>query len=90
MESLVRGTIAAAPEIDVLIGKKAEHWRMDRMPNVDRNILRLAVFEMTRGGTPVAVVIDEALELARRYTEEEAIPFLNGVLDAVKREALPG
>jgi N utilization substance protein B len=61
-------------------------WRMERMPAVDRNILRLAVYEMTRGGTPAPVTIDEALELARKFSGEESVQFVNGVLDAVRRE----
>jgi transcription antitermination protein NusB len=84
-EVLVRGTIERAPEIDEQIARHAEHWRMERMPTVDRNILRLAVYEMTFGGTPAAVVIDEALELARRFSNEESVQFVNGVLDAVHR-----
>jgi N utilization substance protein B len=64
------------------------------MPVVDRNILRLAVYEMTSVGTPAPVVIDEALELARRFSSEESVAFINGVLDAVRRAVpvtdLPG
>ena len=58
---------------------------MERMPAVDRNILRLAVYEMTHGGTPAAVAIDEALELARKFSSEESVQFVNGVLDAIHR-----
>ncbi len=57
------------------------------MPAVDRNILRLAIFEMRHTETPAAVVIDEALELARRFSNEESVHFVNGVLDAVHRGA---
>jgi N utilization substance protein B len=85
MESLTRGTFAQREMLDELIAKKAEHWRLDRMPLVDRNILRMAIYEMKDLGTPPAVVIDEALELARRYSEEEAIPFINGVLDSIRK-----
>lgn len=85
MESLARGTTAQREMLDELIAKKAEHWRLDRMPLVDRNILRMAIYEMKDEGTPPAVVIDEALELARRYSEEEAIPFINGVLDSIRK-----
>jgi len=56
------------------------------MPAVDRNVLRLSVYEVTRGGTPAAVAIDEALELARKFAGEESVQFVNGVLDAVRRE----
>jgi transcription antitermination protein NusB len=85
METLVKGSILHLEELDRLIVLRAEHWRLERMPVVDRNILRMAIFEMKYEGTPAAVVIDESLELARRYSEEEAIPFLNGVLDAVRK-----
>jgi N utilization substance protein B len=83
---LVRGTVEHLAAVDEQITKHAEHWRMERMPAVDRNILRLAVYEMTRAGTPAPVTIDEALELARKFSNEESIQFVNGVLDAVRRE----
>jgi len=84
--SLVRGTVENITEIDERITRHAEHWRMERMPAVDRNVLRLSVYEMTRGGTPAAVAIDEGLELARKFAGEESVQFVNGVLDAVRRE----
>ena len=83
---LVQGTVNHVEELDERISRHAEHWRMERMAAVDRNILRLAVYEMTHGGTPPAVTIDEALELARRFSNEESVQFLNGVLDAINRE----
>jgi len=86
LELLVHGTVERAGEIDALISGHAEHWRLERMPAVDRNILRLAVYEMRHTETPPAVVIDEALELARRFSNEESVHFVNGVLDAVRRE----
>ena len=86
VNELVRGTVEHLAEVDDRITRHAEHWRMERMPVVDRNILRLAVYEMTRGGTPAPVSIDEALELARKYSNEESVQFVNGVLDAVRRE----
>ncbi len=86
MEELVTGTLARLPRIDAKIGGHSEHWRLDRMPVVDRNILRMAVYEMTVVGTPAPVVIDEALELARRYSSDESVAFINGVLDAARRE----
>lgn len=85
METLVRGASENAPEIDRRIAEKSEHWRLERMPAVDRNILRLAVHEMTKLDTPVPVVIDEALELARQFSGDESVGFINGVLDAVHR-----
>jgi N utilization substance protein B len=87
MESLVRGTVDRSPEIDELIKKHAEHWRLERMPVVDRNVLRLAVYEMLHTETPAAVLIDEAIELARQFSGEESVQFVNGVLDAVRRES---
>ena len=83
---LVRGTVEHVAEVDEHISRHAEHWRMERMPAVDRNILRLAVYEIKRGGTPAAVAIDEALELARKFSNEESVQFVNGVLDAVHKE----
>jgi N utilization substance protein B len=89
MEQLVHGTSAATPAIDLRIARHSENWKIDRMPIVDRNILRLAVYEMTALGTPAAIVINEALELARRFSGEESVPFINGVLDAIYKES-PG
>jgi transcription antitermination protein NusB len=86
VSELVHGTVAHIANIDESITKHAEHWRMERMPAVDRNILRMAVWEMSRGGAPPPVAIDEALELARKYSTEESVQFINGVLDAVRRE----
>jgi N utilization substance protein B len=84
--SLVRGIIARREEIDGLIQGSAKHWRLSRMALVDRNILRLAVFELLeeRSLAP-AIVIDEAIEIARKYSGEEATIFVNGVLDAVRK-----
>jgi N utilization substance protein B len=89
VEDLVKGTVEHIQEVDERITRHAEHWRIERMPAVDRNILRLAVYEMTRGGTPPPVAIDEALELARKFSNEESVQFVNGVLDAVRREMPP-
>jgi N utilization substance protein B len=89
MEELVRETVSRLEEIDEQIRKHSEHWRLVRMPAVDRNIIRLAVCELLWLPTPPAVVIDEALELARRFSGDESVPFVNGVLDAVKREVKP-
>lgn len=85
MEALARGAAGKTPGIDRLIREKSEHWRLERMAVVDRNILRLAVYEMFDVGTPAAVVIDEALELARQFSGDESVSFINGVLDAVHR-----
>lgn len=89
MEDLVDGTFERRPEIDAHIQQHSEHWRVERMPAVDRNILRLAVYELLNGKLPPPVVIDEALELARRFSGQESVAFMNGVLDAVRKN-LPG
>lgn len=88
--SLLEGTIAHLEEVDGLISRHAEHWRMERMPAVDRNILRLGVYEMLHGATPAAVTIDEALELTRKFSGEESVQFVNGVLDAIHRSQPAG
>ena len=88
-EDLAQGAIKRVAELDELIGQHSEHWRIERMPVVDRNILRLAIHEMSTMATPAAVVIDQALELARRFAGEESIAFLNGVLDAVNHTIRP-
>ena len=76
-----------AEEIDQLIERNAEHWRMDRMAAVDRNLLRAGVAEFLGfPETPRAVVINEALEIARRFSTPESVHFINGVLDSVARE----
>jgi transcription antitermination protein NusB len=86
MEELARGASEMAPDIDHRIAEKSAHWKIERMPIVDRNILRLGIYEMSRHETPAAVVIDEALELARQFSGEESVAFINGVLDAVHKE----
>jgi N utilization substance protein B len=86
MEELARGASEMAPDIDHRIAEKSAHWKIERMPIVDRNILRLGIYEMSRQETPAAVVIDEALELARKFSGDESVAFINGVLDAVHKE----
>ena len=83
--NLLRGVVRRAPTIDELIKKHAEHWRMERMSAVDRNILRLAVYELLEKSAAPAVVIDEALEIGRRFSGDESARFLNGVLDAIEK-----
>lgn len=86
-EDLFRVAIDRTAEIDGLIESKAEHWRMERMAAVDRNILRASVAElMAFPDTPRAVVINEALEIARRFSTPESVQFINGVLDSVGRQ----
>ena len=85
---LFGGTVAVAGEIDALIRQHTEHWRLERMPVVDRNILRLGVYEILyRRETPPAVVINEAMEIARKFSEEESVAFINGLLDSIRKEA---
>jgi|SRR5579859_1840775 len=86
VDGLVKGVAENIAEIDRRLAQHAEHWRIARMPAVDRNVLRMAIYEMMALGTPPAVAIDEAIELARRYSSEESVHFINGVLDAAKRE----
>jgi transcription antitermination protein NusB len=85
MEELAKGTSDMATDIDNRITSKSANWRLERMPTVDRNILRMAIYEMSRAETPAAVVIDEALELARQFSGEESVSFINGILDAVHK-----
>ena len=88
--ALVRGTIDRVKEIDGLLSAHADNWRVERMAVIDRLILRLAVYEfLADPDTPSKVVINEALELARTYSGEEAVGFVNGVLDSVKKELRP-
>jgi N utilization substance protein B len=73
-------------EVDALIQKHAQHWRVDRMAAVDRNVLRTGVAELMAYKTPRPVVINEALEIARRFSAPESVQFINGVLDSVGKE----
>jgi transcription antitermination protein NusB len=82
--NLVRGALANNAAIDDKIRTRAEHWRIERMAIVDRNVLRLAVYEFLFEDTPHTVVINEALEIARRFSTFEATQFINGILDAIK------
>jgi N utilization substance protein B len=83
---LATGTLAHLAELDERIRSRAEHWRISRMAVVDRNILRLAVYEFLFEPTPRTVAINEALEIARRFSTYEATQFINGILDAIKRD----
>jgi N utilization substance protein B len=85
-EDIFRVAGAREDEITDLIEKHSAHWRMERMPAVDRNVLRMAIAEMLGfPGTPAPIVINEALEIAKRYSAPESINFLNGVLDAIAK-----
>jgi transcription antitermination protein NusB len=82
---LVRGTIASLETIDALIGQHSANWRFERLAAIDRLILRLAVWELQhQPDVPAAVVIDEALELARTFSADDSVRFVNGVLDAIR------
>jgi transcription antitermination protein NusB len=80
---LFEGAAADAAGLDALLAAHAEHWRLERMAVIDRAILRLGVHELRAKKTPVKVVLNEAVELAKKFSSEEAAPFVNGVLDAV-------
>lgn len=86
MEKIARGTLEHLEELDALLDRHSQNWRVARMSYVDRNILRLAAYEMLHTDTPPPVVIDEALELARRFSSDESVGFVNGVLDALRRQ----
>jgi N utilization substance protein B len=84
---LLRGTVARVEEIDKMLAERAKNWRVERMAVLDRLVLRLAVYELLAvPDTPAKVVINEALELARAYSGEEAVGFVNGILDAIRKD----
>lgn len=91
-KTLVTGTHEHQEEIDELIRAQADNWRLERMPAVDRNILRLAIFEMLyERDVPKLVVMDEAIELAKRFGSEQSGRFVNGLLDGLlKHHSFPG
>lgn len=90
-EDLFRVAVAHREKIDELIAAHSRHWRLERMPAVDRNLLRMAVGEMIGfKSTPFPIVINEALEIGRRYAAPESINFLNGILDTIARELVAG
>jgi N utilization substance protein B len=85
-ETLVRGAVAAHQEIDALIEKQSSHWRLERLAVIDKSILRLAVWELQhQPETPPAVILNEALELARTFSGDESVKFVNGVLDGIRK-----
>lgn len=84
--ALVSGTTGRVAELDELIASHLKNWRIERTAIIDRLILRLAIYELlTEAETPAKVIINEALELARTFSGEEPVPFINGVLDAVRK-----
>jgi N utilization substance protein B len=85
---LFESSVDGATELDALVAAQAKNWRLERMAVIDRAILRLAACELRAGKTPPKVVLDEAVELAKTFSSQEAASFINGVLDAVLK-ALP-
>jgi N utilization substance protein B len=86
-EALVRGSKQQQPKLDLVIAQYAEHWDLERMAVVDRNLLRLAVYELLfRPDVPPKAVINEAIEIAKKFGTGESSRFINGVLDRVLRE----
>jgi N utilization substance protein B len=84
---VVRGTLDRQAEIDRMLQAHAQNWRVERMNVIDRLVLRMGIYEMlTQAETPSKVIINEAIELARSFSGEEAVGFVNGVLDAVRKE----
>ena len=87
---IINGTISALDEIDSVIKKTAEHWVLERMAAVDRNILRFAVYELLYcNDIPSAVTINEAIEIAKKYSTSESAAFINGILDKIARKTKP-
>jgi N utilization substance protein B len=85
---LIRGITSHQDSIDRIIQSVSDHWRLSRMPIVDRNILRMAVFELLYGeGLAPAIVINEAIEVAKKFSSDRAAQFINGVLDALRRKS---
>lgn len=82
---LFEGTIAQAESCDQLLQQLSKNWRLDRIPEIDHGILRLAIYELRFGTAPVNVIIDEAIELARKFSTAESTRFVNGVLDAAAK-----
>ena len=88
-KELVDGVMGRRAELDAVIAEHARNWRLSRMAAVDRNVLRLATYELVATGTPTSVVLDQAIELARRFGDDPSPGFVNGVLDAVAHSARP-
>jgi N utilization substance protein B len=82
---LFEGAVAEAKELDLLLAQHAKNWRVERMSAIDRAILRLAAHELSSAQTPPKVIINEAVELAKKFSDTEAAPFINGILDAIHK-----
>jgi N utilization substance protein B len=88
-EPLIRGVLEHREKIDAMIGKFAQNWSLKRMAAVDRNVLRLAVFEMLhRGDIPPVVSINEAVDIAKKFSTQDSGKFVNGILDKIKGELM--
>jgi N utilization substance protein B len=88
-DQLFEGTVHRLKEIDKMIQQHTKNWRLGRMAAVDRNVLRIAVFEFLSGSrTPETVVINEALEIAKKFSTHESAQFVNGILDSIKNELM--
>lgn len=84
---IIKGALSSLDEIDSAINKSAEHWVINRMAAVDRNILRFAVYELLyRKDIPAAVTINEAIEIAKKYSTDESASFINGILDKIAKK----
>lgn len=82
---LFEGAVAQAESNDQRLEQLSENWRLERMAEIDRGILRLAIYELRSGTAPLKVVIDEAIELAKKFSTTESVPFINGILDAAAK-----
>ncbi len=86
-QKLASGAAESLPEIDALLSSNLDNWRLERLAIVDRNVLRLAVYEfLHEADTPSVVIIDEAIEIAKRFGGEDSGQFVNGILDALRKE----
>jgi transcription antitermination protein NusB len=85
---LFEGASADAASLDKIIGRHAENWKLERLAVIDRAILRLAIHELQATDTPAKVVLNEAVELAKKFSGEESAPFVNGILDAVRKSLI--
>jgi N utilization substance protein B len=88
-DQLFEGTVSQAESNDRLVEKLSKNWRLERLATIDRSILRLAIYELRSGTAPPKVVIDEAIELAKKFSSGEAPAFLNGILDAALKSLEP-
>lgn len=85
-ETIYDGVRLEQEGLDAMITASLQNWRLERVALIDRLILRIVAFELRRGGDPAAVVIDEAIELARRFGGDDSVRFINGVADAIKKK----